>query len=86
MLKLYVSGVSPVSISAIRNLRAILDKEKPNCTLEVIDVLANPEVLEKNNIVATPLLERVEPKPTKRFMGEDYENVLAALDLKKSEI
>ena len=85
MLRLYISGISAVSISALRNVRVILEKENANCSLEVIDVLKNPEVLEENNILSTPLLEKVEPKPTKRFLGENYENILAELDLKKED-
>lgn len=83
VLKLYISGISPVSISALRNLRSLLEKENVNCTLEVVDVLKTPEEAEKNNISMTPLLEKVEPKPTKRFVGVNYENILTALDLKK---
>ena len=85
VLRLYISGISAVSISALRNVRVILEKENANCSLEVIDVLKNPEVLEENNILSTPLLEKVEPKPTKRFLGENYENILAELDLKKED-
>ena len=85
VLKLYISGISAVSISALKNLRVILEKDNVNCTLEVVDVLKNPEEAKKNNILATPLLEKVEPKPTKRFLGENYENILAELDLKKED-
>ena len=85
MLKLYISGVSAVSISALQNLRKVLDKEKANYTLEVIDVIKNPEVLQKHNIIATPLLKKLKPKPTKRFTGDLIydKDILSKLDLEK---
>ena len=88
VLRLYISGVSAVSISALGNLRKILDKEKTNYTLEVIDVIENPEVLKKHNIIATPLLEKLEPKPIKRFTGDLIydKNILLKLDLEKTVI
>ena len=88
ILKLYISGVSPISVSALGNLRKVLDKEKVNHTLEVIDVIENPEALEKHNVITTPLLEKLEPRPTKRFTGDLIcdKNILSKLDLEKTEI
>jgi circadian clock protein KaiB len=84
MLKLYITGQTPNSIRAIRNLKSILSKEfKGVYILKVVDVLKNPALAEAEKILATPTLAKVLPKPIKRIIGDlsSREKVLLGLDL-----
>lgn len=83
-LKLYVTGQTPNSLRAIKNLESILANElKGMYELEVIDVLKNPHLAEQEKILATPTLSRVLPLPIRRIIGDlsNKEKVLLGLDL-----
>lgn len=83
-LKLYVTGQTPNSQRAIKNLKEILANElKGMYELEVIDVLKNPHLAEQEKILATPTLSRVLPLPIRRIIGDlsQKEKVLLGLDL-----
>ena len=82
--RLYVAGHGPNSIRAISNLRRLLDSEFNGLhTLQIIDVLKNPELAEVDRILATPTLIRVMPPPEKRVIGDlrDREKVISGLGL-----
>jgi len=84
ILKLYVMGETPNSRTAIRNLNAILEKEpKDFCTLEVVDVLKNPNVAITDKIPVTPTLVKISPEPHRRVIGDlsDGKKVMAELGL-----
>jgi len=83
-LKLYITGDTPNSQSATKNLNNILEaKIKGLYTLEIIDVLKNPESAIEDKILATPTLIKVSPKPAKRIIGDlsDNQKVLSGLNL-----
>ena len=83
-LYLYMSGETPPSVVSAYNLRVLLDKElKGQYSLEVINVLDNPQRAEEDNILATPTLVKASPPPEKRVVGDlsDKERVLMALGL-----
>jgi len=83
-LYLYLSGETPPSVAGAYNLRVLLDKElKGQYSLEVINVLDNPQRAEEDNILATPTLAKASPPPEKRVVGDlsDKERVLTALGL-----
>jgi circadian clock protein KaiB len=52
--------------------------------LEVIDVLANPQIAEDEKILATPTLIKQLPPPLRRVIGDlsDKEKVLLGLELR----
>jgi circadian clock protein KaiB len=84
LLKLYVSGTSPRSETAIRNLRRICDEElQGQYELAIIDVAENPEVAESDRILATPTLIKQLPPPLRRVIGDlsDKEKVLLGLEV-----
>ena len=84
ILKLYVTGQTPNSRKAIKNLKAILDKELQGIyTMKVIDVLKHPQLAEEDKILATPTLTKVLPPPVRKIIGDlsDKEKVLLGLDL-----
>lgn len=83
MLKLYVTGLTPRSRTAIKNLKEILKEDyKGAYSLTVIDVLKQPKLAEDEKILATPTLIKVLPPPVRRIIGDlsEKEKVLLGLD------
>ncbi|MDF3078258.1 MAG: circadian clock protein KaiB [Sphingobacteriaceae bacterium] len=71
LLRLFVIGASPNSIRAVSNVKALCEKHLKNrYTLEIVDVYQQPEIAEKEEIIALPLLVREKPSPTKRLIGD----------------
>jgi circadian clock protein KaiB len=84
LLKLYVLGRTPLSITAEENIRKICEQElKGAHQLKVIDLTNNVQLAEDERIFATPTLERSSPRPLKRLVGDlsDAQKVLAGLDI-----
>lgn len=83
-LRLYVTGRTSHSQRAIENLRQICAQRGYNeYAIEVIDVLEQPHLAEREKIVATPTLVRRLPEPVRKIIGDlsDREKVLIGLDL-----
>lgn len=79
-----MAGQSARSLAAITNLRRICDTHMPGrCTIEVIDLVRNPELARDDQIVAIPTLVRKLPQPARRIIGDlsATEKVLVGLDL-----
>jgi len=84
VLKLYVTGQTPNSQRALRNLENILNNElKGLYELKVIDVLERPQLAEDDKILATPTLVKILPAPVRKIIGDlsDKEKILLGLDL-----
>lgn len=84
VLKLYVTGLTPRSRTAIKNLKKILNEDyKGAYFLKVIDVVKKPKLAEDDKILATPTLIKILPPPVARLIGDlsDREKVLLGLDL-----
>ena len=85
ILKLYVSGSSPRAQAAIANLQRICEQDLAGrYTLEIVDVLENPDAAEKDKILATPTLVKQLPPPLRRVIGDlsDKDKVLLGLELR----
>jgi circadian clock protein KaiB len=86
ILRLYVAGQTQNSLTAFENLRKICE-EHLDCqyTIEVIDLLKNPQLAKDHQIIAVPTLIRKLPTPVKKIIGNlsNTEKVLVGLDLKK---
>ena len=83
VLKLYVTGVTPRSQAALKNLKKILNEDyKGVYSLKVIDVMKHPKLAEDDKILATPTLIKILPPPVARIIGDlsDREKVLLGLD------
>ena len=83
-LKLYVVGKTPKSIEVVSDLKQLLeDALKDRYSLEIIDVIDDPELADEGGVLATPTLEKVSPDPARKVVGDlsDRETVLAALGL-----
>ncbi|MBK7974778.1 MAG: circadian clock protein KaiB [Deltaproteobacteria bacterium] len=84
LLRLFVTGHTPRSEAAIRNLRRICEEDlKGQYELEIIDVLERPQLAEDEKILATPTLIKQLPPPLRRIIGDmsNSERVLLGLDL-----
>jgi circadian clock protein KaiB len=83
-LRLYVAGQTPKSITAIANLRKICERHlSGRYDIEVIDLMKNPALAQRHQIVAIPTLIRQVPEPLKRIIGDlsNLEKVLVGLDI-----
>jgi circadian clock protein KaiB len=81
---LYVAGQTPKSIVALANLRRICDEHMSGqYRIEVIDLMENPQLARRDQIVAIPTLIRELPSPLKRIIGDlsNTERVLIGLDV-----
>jgi circadian clock protein KaiB len=84
-LRLYVAGQTPKSTAAIANLRRICEEHLAGrYTVEVIDLLLQPQLAAGDQILALPTLVRRLPEPFKRIIGSlaDTERVLVGLDIR----
>jgi len=84
LLKLYITGHTANSETAIRNLKNIVKRELGGkYKIKIIDILKYPQLAEHEKILATPALDKKLPPPIRRIIGDlsDRENVLVGLDL-----
>jgi circadian clock protein KaiB len=84
LLRLFVTGASSRTGTAIANLRRICEQElQGQYDLEIIDVLEFPELAEDEKILATPTLIKSLPLPLRRVIGDlsDTEKVLLGLEV-----
>jgi circadian clock protein KaiB len=70
VLRLYVAGDAPNSLSAVANIKAICNAHFPDAhKLEIVDMLQNPLQALEDGVVVTPTLLRVTPQPARRVIG-----------------
>ena len=84
-LRLYVAGQTPKSIAAFANLKKLCEEYLPGrYTINVIDLVQNPQLAAGDQILALPTLVRKLPSPLKRIIGNlsDKEKFLVGMDLK----
>jgi len=84
VLRLYVAGKSPKALTAFANLKKICeDQLNGKYSIEVIDLLINPQLGVEDQILALPTLVRKLPVPVRKIIGDlsDTERVLVGLDL-----
>jgi circadian clock protein KaiB len=83
-LRLYVAGQTPKSITALANLKKLCEKHlMGRYTIEVIDLMKEPALAQRDQIVAIPTLIRHLPEPLKRIIGDlsNADKVLVGLDI-----
>lgn len=86
ILRLYVAGQTQKCITAFNNLKRICETElKGKYSIEVIDLLENPQLSREHQILAIPTLVRKLPVPVRKIIGDlsDTERVLVGLDIKQ---
>jgi circadian clock protein KaiB len=83
-LRLYVAGQTAKSLAACANLQHICETHLANrYSIEVIDLLKNPQLAAGDQILAVPTLVRRLPEPIKKIIGDlsNEERVLVGLDV-----
>jgi len=84
-LRLYVAGRSAKSVAAFANLRRVCERHLPGkYTIEVVDLLENPQLAKGDQIVAIPTLVRKLPPPVRKIVGDlsNSERTLVGLQLR----
>ena len=84
-LRLYVAGQTPKSLAALANLKRICSEHLDGTyTLEVIDLIKNPQLAQGDQILAIPTLVRNLPQPIRKIIGDlsNVDRVLVGLDLR----
>jgi circadian clock protein KaiB len=83
-LRLYVAGQTPRSLAAIANLKKICDAHlSGRYSVTIIDLMKDPALAQRDQIVAIPTLIRHLPEPLKRIIGDlsNVDKVLIGLDI-----
>ena len=87
-LRLYVAGRTPKCVAAEEHLKQFCEEYMPGrYTVEIIDLLEDPQLAKGDQIVAIPTLVRKLPEPMRKIIGDlsQTERVLVGLDLKPSD-
>ena len=88
LFRLFMAGDGPNSKQALANLQRLCGKHlNGNCRIETIDVTKDYQAAVKNNILVTPALIMVTPRPQVVILGNlsDSRKVLEVLRLSGSE-
>lgn len=89
VLRLYVAGQSPKSMTAFSNLKNICEEHlQGRYTIEVIDLLQQPQLASGDQIVAIPTLVRRLPEPLCKIVGDlsNTERALVGLQLRPASV
>jgi circadian clock protein KaiB len=84
-LRLYVAGQSPKSQRAFANLKTICEEHLAGkYSIEVVDLLKNPQLAKGDQIFAVPTLVRQLPEPIKKIIGDlsNAERTIVGLDIR----
>ncbi|UPZ14275.1 circadian clock KaiB family protein [Flavobacterium johnsoniae] len=84
-LLLYIAGQTPKSIKALENIKKYAEEYlKGKYSIEIIDLLKNPQLAEGDQILAVPTLVRKFPEPIRKIIGDlsNEERVLVGLNIK----
>ena len=88
-LRLYVAGWTPCGATAQANLKKICEQHiAGKYHIEVIDLLENPQLARRDQILAVPTLVRKFPTPVREIIGDlsNTERVLVGLGLRPSSV
>ena len=84
-LRLYVAGQTAKSVTAFANLKRICEEHLAGkYTIEVIDLLVQPQLAQGDQIIAIPTLVRKLPEPIRKIVGDlsNTERTLVGLQLR----
>ena len=82
VLRLYTAGMTPHSIRAIENLKALCETYlQGRYELAIIDLYQQPEQARSGEVIAAPTVVKSAPPPLRRLIGDlsDTNRVLLAL-------
>lgn len=87
-LRLYVAGKTAKSVTALNNLKKYCEEHlNGQYTIEVIDLLVQPQLAEGDQIFAIPTLVRKVPEPIRKIIGDlsNEEKVLVGLNIRPAQ-
>jgi circadian clock protein KaiB len=88
-LRLYVAGQTAKSLTAFANLKKLCEEYLTGqYSIEVIDLLEQPQLAAGDEIVAIPTLVRKLPAPLRKIVGDlrDAERTLVGLQLRPVDL
>jgi circadian clock protein KaiB len=82
-LRLYVTGSAPNSLAALANMKAVRAALDDDHELEIVDVLERPERALADDVLVTPTLLKLAPRPLCRIVGNlsNIHHVLSSLGI-----
>ena len=84
-LRLYIAGQTPKSVLALKNITKYCKEHlEGQYSIEVVDLLKNPQLAEGDQIFPIPTLVRKFPEPLRKIIGDlsDEEQVLVGLNIR----
>jgi circadian clock protein KaiB len=84
VLHLYITGATPNSTRAVRNIKEICERYlKGRYELLIIDIYQQPELAQPEQLIGAPTLIKRSPGLVRRLVGDlsDRERVLRALGI-----
>ncbi len=84
-LRLYIAGQTPKSVLALKNITKYCQEHlSGQYTIEIVDLLKNPQLAEGDQIFAIPTLVRKFPEPLRKIIGDlsNEEKVLVGLNIR----
>ena len=83
-LHLFITGATPNSARAVRNIKAICEQYlKGRYELLIVDIHQQPELAQREDLIGVPTLIKRSPGLVRRLVGDlsDHERVLKALGI-----
>ncbi|XYD10425.1 circadian clock KaiB family protein [Methylobacterium sp. NMS12] len=83
-LRLFVAGTAPRSLRAVEILRRVCETHiAGRYDLEIVDIYQQPDLAERDGILAAPTLLKLAPGPERRLSGDllDEGRVLRGLEI-----
>lgn len=87
LLHLYITGATPNSMRAVRNIKEICEEHLAGrYELLIIDIYQQPLLAQQEQIVAAPTLIRMRPLPRRQLVGDlsNRPSVLISLGVPQS--
>ena len=84
LLHLYITGATPNSTRAVRNIKSICEQYlHGRYELLIIDIYQQPELAQQEDLIGVPTLIKLRPGLVRRLVGDlsDQERVLKALSI-----
>jgi circadian clock protein KaiB len=84
-LRLYIAGQTPKSVLALQNITKYCKEHlEGRYSIEVVDLLKNPQLAAGDQIFAIPTLVRKVPQPIRKIIGDlsNEERVLVGLNIR----
>ena len=88
LLHLYITGATPNSTRAVRNIKAICEQYLAGrYELLIIDIYQQPELAQEEDLIGVPTLIKRQPGLVRRLVGDlsNRERVLKALGIMPSD-